>query len=124
METLTNPEIDELEKAMGTSLPGLYRKLLVEIGHGDTASGKEIYHPAEIRDLCEQLFDDPSEMFNQYFPFGCDNSSHEIWVIDGRRELAASISSETVPEDWPGEAWLDYADWVTNFIPNLDSEAD
>lgn len=104
MEPLTNPQIDDLEKCLGVSFPGLYRKLLVEIGHGIMPTGRQIYHPAEIRPLYESFFEDPSQLFNPYFPFGCDNRRKEVWIIDSNRELAASISHETVPDDWPDES--------------------
>ncbi len=45
-----------------------------------------------------------------------------FWVVDSNRELAASIWHETLPDDWPDESWLDYADWVMKYIPQLDSE--
>ena len=122
MELLTDPQINVLEKSLGAIPPGLYRKLLVEMGHGTTSSGKQIYHPTEIRPLYEPFFEDPSQIFNPYVPFGCDNQRQEVWVIDSDRELAASIWHETVPDDWPDESWLDYADWVMKYIPHLDSE--
>jgi hypothetical protein len=122
METFTNPQMNDLEKSLGVTLPGLYRKLLLEIGYGTTPSGKQIYHPTEIRPLYGPFFDDASQLFNPFFPFGCDNHRQEMWVIDGNRELAASIWHETVPDDWPEESWLDYADWVMKYIPHLDSE--
>lgn len=121
METLTNRQMDDLEKSLGVTLPGLYRKLLLMIGHGKTPSGKQIYHPTELQPLFEPFFVDPSQLFNPYFPFGCDNHRQEMWIIDSSRELAASIWHETVPEDWPEESWLDYADWVIKYIPHLDS---
>jgi hypothetical protein len=122
MEPLTISQIEALETSLGVSLPGLYRKLLVEVGHGKTESGKQIYHPAEIWPLYEPFFDDPSQIFHPYFPFGCDNHLQDLWVIDGERKLAASISHETVPDDWPEEDWLDYGAWVTKYCPDLDSE--
>jgi hypothetical protein len=122
MNTLTNSQIDRLEKTLGIILPGLYRKLLIETGYGKTPFDRQLYHPMEIRPLYESFFHDSSQLFNPYFPFGCDNNGQELWVIDNNRELAASISHEAVPEDWPDELWLDYADWIDKYIPFLDSE--
>jgi hypothetical protein len=122
MKPLTNPQMDDLEKSIGVVLPGLYRKLLLMIGYGTTDSGKQLYHPLEIRPLYAPFFDDESQLFHPYFPFGCSNHSQEIWVIDVNRELAASIWHETVPDDWPEESWLDYAEWILKYIPLLDSE--
>lgn len=81
-------------------------------------SGNQIYHPTEIVDLYEPFFDDPSQLFAPYFPFGCDNTEQSIWVIDADRELAAEIPHDTVPDDWPDETWLEYGDWVINILDN------
>jgi hypothetical protein len=116
VQTLTNWQIDDLEGSLGVRLPGLYRKLLVEIGHGLLPLGGQIYHPSEICPLYEPIFDDPDRLFNPYFPFGCDNRREEIWIIDADRELAASIRHETAPDDWAGESWLEYHEWVIKYL--------
>jgi hypothetical protein len=66
-------------------------------------------------------FDDPAQLFSSYFPFGCNNATQEMWIIDGARELAASIWHETVPESWPEEQWLSYAEWVKENLPQDES---
>jgi hypothetical protein len=119
MQLLTNPQIDELEESLDIVLPGLYRKLLVEIGVGELPSGRQIYDPTEIAPLYEPFFDDPGDLFDPYFPFGCHNRLQEVWIIDSSRELAASISHETVPDDWPEEEWLSYEEWI---FKHLDPE--
>ena len=118
MTPLTNPEIDSLEQELGCTLPGLYRKLLVEQGYG-TFGEAEVYHPAEVRKLYESFFDDPAQLFHPYFPFGCQNYKQELWVIDAAAERAASIWHETVTDDWPDEEWLEYDEWVS---VHLDTE--
>lgn len=65
MDKLTNAEIDDIERDLGLVLPGLYRKLLVEIGFGDISAAAEIYHPSAIRELYEPFFEDPTELFNR-----------------------------------------------------------
>lgn len=112
MTRLGNAEIDAIERALGCRLPGLYCKLLVEEGYGPLGDSAEIYHPAEVRKLYEPFFDDPARLFDPYFPFGCQNATQELWVIDASTERAASISHETVPDDWPGEEWLPYERWI------------
>lgn len=72
---------------------------------------------AQVWELYELFFDDPAQMFTLYSPFGCNNVKQEVWVIDGPRELAASIWHETVPDDWPEERWLQYDEWVTENLP-------
>jgi hypothetical protein len=121
MEKLSNPEINKLEETLGVRLPGLYRKLLVELGWGDIGHRCEIYHPSQVRGLYEPFFDDPAQLFAPYFPFGCNNGTQEVWVIDSARDLAASIWHETVPEDWPEEQWLSYEVWVEENLPQDES---
>jgi len=116
MPRLTNSEIDTCEDSLGCTVPGLYRKLLVEIGHGTVSPTAEIYHPLSVRDLYEPFFDNPERLFAPYFPFGCEKYLQEIWVIDASRERAASIWHETVPDDWPEEEWLSYEDWVAKYL--------
>jgi hypothetical protein len=125
MQRLTNEAITEIEHSLGLSLPGLYRKLLLELGFGKFGqrpesklnTTKELYHPAALRDLYSSFFDDPAVLFSPYFPFGCNNERQELWIIDSVRELAASIAHDTHPDDWPDEEWLSYEDWVIKYIP-------
>jgi len=124
MKKLTNQEIAEIEKALGLPLPGLYRKLLSEVGYGRYGqrldckwnTTKELYHPSVVRDLYASFFDDPALLFHPYFPFGCNNEKQELWIIDSVAERAASIWHETVPDDWPEEEWLGYDNWVERFF--------
>jgi hypothetical protein len=110
MPLMTPAEIDAAEAEIGVRLPGLYRELLAEVGHGRRGDC-EIYHPSAVRALYEPFFDDPAQLFAPYFPFGCDNGLQELWVIDGAAARAASIWHETVPDDWPEEQWLPYDEW-------------
>jgi hypothetical protein len=119
MQRLTNPEVTQIARTLGVELPGLYRKLLVEVGYGiygqkpecAWATTKEIYHPASVRELYKDFFDDPGALFTRYFPFGCDNEKQELWIIDPANERVASIWHETHPDDWPDERWMSYEDW-------------
>ncbi len=121
MTPLTNAEIDAIESCLGVQLPGLYRKVLVEIGHGTYGqradakwnTSKEFYHPDSVAELYQDFFDDPSMLFTRYFPFGCDNDKQEVWIVDANKEKAASIWHETHPDDWEEEQWMEYADWIT-----------
>ena len=124
MEKLSESEIDDLERTLGLRVPGLYRKLLIELGWGAMANRCEVYHPSHVWQLYEPFFDDPTQLFTLYFPFGCNNVKQEVWVIDSPRELAASIWHETVPDDWPEERWLQYDEWVTENLPQDDGPSD
>ena len=95
---------------------GLYRKLLVMEGYG-TQGEIEIYHPTEIREHYQYHLDNPKDLFERWFPFGCNNGSQEIWIIDPATETAASISHETNPIDYADEEWLDYAEWGIRYLP-------
>jgi hypothetical protein len=119
MAAMTKNEIDSIERELGITLPGLYRRLLVEIGPGKVGDAARIYHPGEIRALYEPFFDDPGQIFHPYFPFGCHDAKQELWVIDAAAERAASIWHETVPDDWPEEQWLSYEQWVERYLGPL-----
>ncbi len=129
MQKLTNEAVTEIEQTLGVTLPGLHRKLLVEIGFGKYGqmadcrwnTTKELYHPAAIRDLYASFFEDPEVLFSPYFPFGCNNQRQDLWIIDSARELAASIAHDTHPDDWPDEEWLSYEDWVIKYMPENDA---
>jgi hypothetical protein len=113
---LTNPEIEDIERTLGHKLPRLYHTLLFHLGFGQVGPNAEIYHPLAIRDLYAPFIDDPGELFNPYFPFGCQHIKQELWVIDAEAEKAASIWHETVPGDWPDEEWLPYEDWIPKYL--------
>jgi hypothetical protein len=116
MPTLTNIEIDLVERNFGVTLPGLYRKLLVGVGFGRVGTYCEIYNPADVRDLYEPFFDNPQQLFDPYFPFGCNNRTQDMWIINAATERAASIWHEMVPDDWSDEEWLEYDLWVERYL--------
>jgi len=109
-----------MEERMGVQLPSLYRDLLLQRGHGvygekpdaQTNHSKEIYHPEMVEELYEPFFEDANLLFAPFFPFGCDNRTQEIWVIDAGRGLVANISHETHPDDWEQEVWMPFSEWV------------
>jgi hypothetical protein len=119
MVRLTNPAIDDIEDALSDTLPGLYRNLLVEEGYGAFGSDAEIYHPLHISDMYGSFFEDPMQLFNSYVPFGYNSRTQELWVINPKIEVAASIWHETVPEDWVDEEWLPYDEWVMRYLDPL-----
>jgi hypothetical protein len=121
MPTLTNPQIDEIEQKLGVALPGLYRKLLFEEGYGDIGDAAEIYDPTTISERCQSFFDDPSRVFHPYLPFGCHNRRQELWVIDASAERAASVGLRSRADDWPGEEWLEYDEWVTRYLDPIEA---
>jgi hypothetical protein len=112
MPALSNPEIEAIARQLGHKLPGLYHRLLFEKGPGPIGPEAEIYHPLAVRELYEPFLDEPSQLFNPYFPFGCHNGKQELWIIDASREMAASVWHETVPDDWPEVEWLPYEKWI------------
>jgi hypothetical protein len=116
MPILTNFEIEDIERALGLKLPGLYHRLLFELGPGPFGLAAEIYHPLAVREFYGPFFDDPRQLFNPYFPFGCQNVKQELWIIDASVEKAASIWHETVPDDWPEEEWLPYETWIERYL--------
>ena len=111
MKLLTNIEIDEIEDALGREIPRFYRKLLVEVGFGESGD-VELYHPKEVDELYEFKFDDDELLYKKYFPFGCNNRTQEIWIIDIEQDKVASIYHETHEDDWPQEDWKEYELWA------------
>jgi len=112
MQTLSNREIDQVEKALEIELPRFYRKLLIEIGFGESDLDNELYHPSKIFELYEFKFDNEELLFKKYFPFGCNNPKQELWIIDIELDRACSIDHETHEDDWPFEQWLEYETWL------------
>ena len=115
MTPVSNTEIDAMEQELGHKLPGLYRKLLVEEGFGSFGT-REIYDPKRITEIYGCHFEDPKDLFNRYFPFGCDNESQELWIISVADERAATIWHETHPDDYLDEDWLPYEGWITKHL--------
>ncbi len=124
MIKLTQVQIETIERELGVKLAAFHRQLLMDLGVGELVGSpksewngsQEIYHPESIRSLFEEFFEDPSMIFSRYVPIGCDNGTQEIWVIDQERSMAASISHETVPDDWPEEEWVSCEQWAANTI--------
>ena len=110
MPALSFAEVDLAEHSLGVELPGLYRRLLTEIGPGastrrpaSTLAGSRALRPVLRR---------PVAIVPSLLPFGCHHGKQEMWIIDAAAERAASIWHETVPDDWPEEEWLEYDEWV------------
>ncbi|MBX7210024.1 MAG: SMI1/KNR4 family protein [Verrucomicrobiaceae bacterium] len=124
MQQLSKTALGEIETNLSVSLPSLYRHLLTRIGHGVFGQNagsalnttKEIYHPAAIKGLYETFFNDPDMLFARYLPFGCDNQTQELWIIDVSQQMAASIWHETVPDDWADESWLQFDAWERRYL--------
>jgi len=150
MSRLTYPEIDEIERLLGHKLPEFYRRLLVEVGYGPVgvALGSDpsfidrelsdvelkygpvtgfdavIYHPLAVEEIYQHAFDDPAELFDPYFPFGCQNVTQEIWVIDASKDVAATVWHETFSREWEDEDWLPYDQWQKRYLePELNRDA-
>ncbi len=118
---LTDRGLAKIERSLGVALPALYRDLLREVGYGAVGPDAEIYDPRSVADLYLDFFDDPRQLFEKYFPFGCQSREQELWIIDPARERAAAIWHEYVPDDWADERWLPYARWVARHLtPELE----
>lgn len=113
---LSNSEIEAIEQTLGHKLPGLYHRVLFEIEPGGFGREAEIYHPLAVRELYEPFFDDPTQLFKLYFPFGCQKVKQELWIVDALAEKAASIWHEIIPDDWPDEEWLPYDRWIDRYL--------
>jgi hypothetical protein len=124
MTRLSTESVTQIERQLGIVLPPLYRTILIERGFGSYGqrancalnTTREIYHPESVTELYGSFFDDPSMLYAPYFPFGCNNETQDLWIIDAARGLAASICHETVPDDWPDAEWISYDNWLARFF--------
>ena len=119
MNKLSNPEIDNIEKALGYKLPGLYRKLLVEEGFGILPNGaSEIYDPKMITKLCEEFFSKQTKIFCPFVPFGSNRNFEKIWVINSLKESVANAPVHNKPYDLAKAnlRWLSYYDWAEKYF--------
>ena len=97
MQQLTMGEIGEVERVIGHNLPGLYRRLLTAEGYGWVGQDAEIYHPATVWERYASFFDDPTQIFHPYFPFGEQSRKQELWIIDSAAERAALTAANACP---------------------------
>ena len=112
MQTVTKPaDIAALEASLGHPLPDVYRDLLTSVGFGRLDDGRTVYHPNEIADLYAHHFEGDDDLFNLYFPIGCDESEQTIWLVDVSLGKVATIYHDTHPDDYSDENWLPPQQW-------------
>ncbi len=104
MKKLTNAEVHDIEEKTSIKLPGLFHKLLVELGYGQLSERMEIYHPLRVP---HSLITD-SEMI----VFGQNKSQKSFFVIDSRKELVADILAKDISNLQEVHNWLEYSDWL------------
>jgi hypothetical protein len=82
----------------------------------------EIYSLDQIYGIYADFFDDPTEIFSRWLPFGCNNNTQELWVLDLSTSSPkfAKIWHETVPDAWDDENWVSWS----SFADATDSEFD
>jgi hypothetical protein len=107
MKRYTNEQLNELEARGGFVLPGALRDFLVAEGAGRYGN-VEIYAPETVDALYRDFFDDPSELFRLYIPFGETKQEQEMLVYRVSDGTSAKIWHETVPDDWPEEDWAPF----------------
>jgi hypothetical protein len=115
MTRLSNSELDTIEQEIGYPIPGLYRKLLIAEGYG-TFGSREIYDPRIIPERSGCHFEEPTDLFGRYFPFGCNNATQELWIIWIEEKKAATIYHETNSNDYGDEGWQAYDDWIAEYF--------
>lgn len=112
MQTVIEPaDIPALEASLGHPLPDAYRDLLTSFGFGRLDDGRTVYHPSEIADLYSHHFEGDDDLFNCYFPIGCDESEQTIWLVDVASGNVATIYHDTHPDDYPDEDWMVQRQW-------------
>jgi hypothetical protein len=107
MRTYTLEELTAFESQNDVALPQPLRHFLLSHGAGAHRNAM-IYEPEKVQPLYAEFFDDPSELFRTYLPFG-EHTAEQVMLVyritDGKY---ASIWHETVPEDWPEEEWSSF----------------
>jgi hypothetical protein len=111
MPVYTSAMIAAFESCNGMVVPDRLAAFLQSRGSG-VYGAVEIHDLGVIFDRYAEFFDDPAQIFSRYLPFGCNNDTQGLWVLDLSRERAkfAKIWHETVPDDWTDETWRDLAD--------------
>ena len=89
------------------SLPPALREFLHAKGAG-TYGNVKIYQPEQVDGLYREFFDDPSELFTVYLPFGERTHEQEMLIYRITDNTYASIWHETVPDAWSEEDWLPF----------------
>ncbi len=117
MAILSSSELASLERDLGHPFPPIYRDLLRSLGNGRHSSDVTVYHPSEICELYSHHFESDGDLFNRYFPFGCNEAEQAIWLVDVRSGYVATIDHETHPDDYPDEGWLKSDEWRTTVLP-------
>lgn len=111
MPAYSDGQISAFETANALRLPGRLSSFLRE--HGPGRYGDIEIHPLEqIHGIYADFFDDPEDLFSRWLPFGCNNLTQELWVLDISEPPPkfAKIWHETVPDDWADEGWRAFAD--------------
>jgi hypothetical protein len=121
MAAYTPEEINAFEHDNRVKLPDRLSSFLRVHGPGHYGD-IEIYPLDQIYGIYEDFFDDPSQIFRQWLPFGCNNKTQEMWVLDlsASSPEFARIWHETVPDAWDDENWVSWA----SFADATDSEFD
>jgi hypothetical protein len=111
MASYSRDQIAEFENANFIRLPDRLASFLCANGPGRYGD-IEIHPLDQIRGAYADFFDDPSELFTKWLPFGCNHHTQELWVLDisGPSPRFARIWHETVPDDWADEHWRGFAD--------------
>jgi hypothetical protein len=102
-------ELHAFETEHGVRIPSRLSAFLINRGPGIYGE-VEIHAPQDVLLRYHDFFDNPRDLITRYFPFGCNNRTQEMWVLDLSRSVAcvAKIWHETVPDDWAEEEWVPF----------------
>lgn len=117
IKSISNPEIDDIQKEFDFELPGPYRKLLVMEGAGKLGDCVELFHPAEIATMFPQFFRSRPV---KYFPFGRNVCTQQLWIIDAYSETCTNIPEVELGLDMPIARWhwQEYDEWFQSSLPD------
>ena len=123
MTILNAHQIADFEAEVGHKFPTVYKQLLETIGYGSDAKNRYIvYKPTQIAADYEHHFEDAADLFNKYFPIGCNELKQEIWLADMETGMVASIWHETHPDDYPDEEWLTSDIWLHAYFLGVNEQ--
>ena len=106
----TEGEVEVFEARHRLVLPDPYRQFLLAPGpcKVEFPDRREIsFHRLEEVVGFEDFFDDPAQIYREFFPIGTDEQLQEIYALslaEPTRGLVSRFWHDTVPDDWSEDA--------------------
>lgn len=115
-------DLAEIERELGRPLPRAYRRVLLTHGSGEIRPSLEVHAPGEIQERYADHFE-RDELFEVYWPIGCNNDSQELYMLRVGTDEIATIFHEVHPDDYADETWVPSTKWVRDVFGGDDTAA-